>query len=260
MSTSSRPLKAHELVSEIADLVQMPPDLLAKVAVVPVKNLYTWLDGKQQNLLVSSIKSVMSALGILVGAEGAYLSSERVHYWHLNDRGIGNRKGEAYRGLSMISRLLSDCAVTELLLAGTKPPKSGLRYFMLCKHVGSPVRVILRLDIGRWRRHRINPETLRGTMWREDSDEHVCYVQDPVFWSRLVNRDLTVHEFDWIFNHSYDRTTWADVGLMARETGVRPSELMSYMHQIAENRSANRTSAASTSIIPVDNVRYLNIA
>ncbi len=256
----SNPLKAHELVQVVSGLVRMPPELLAQIANVPVKNLDTWLQGKQQNLLSTSIRAVLRAIGIEIGAEGAYLSADRVHYWHLDDRMFRQRKGSAYRQLTLISKMLADCQITEVLMDGTSAPRSGCRYFMLSKRDGSPVRLVIRVNVGLFRKPQVTPDVVRGAMWRDESDEHVVPVCDPVFWSRVVSRDLTIHEFDWIFSGSYDSTSWADVGLAAREAGVRPHDLMGYIHQKAEfaRKSAHAPANRNGVMVLEDNVTWLH--
>ncbi|MEL7595396.1 hypothetical protein AADX40_15485 [Aeromonas veronii] len=257
----SEPLKAHELVQVVAGLVRMPTELLAQIANVPANNLATWLQGKKQNLLSTSIRAVLRSIGIEIGAEGAYLSADRVHYWHLDDRMFGQRKGlSVYRQLTLISKMLTDCQITEVLMDGTKAPRRGCRYFMLSKRDGSPVRLVIRVNVGMWRKPQITPDVIRGAMWRDESDEHVVHVIDPVFWSRVVTRDLTIHEFDWIFTGSYDSTSWADVGLAAREAGVRPHDLMGYIHQKAEFARKSNCAPSNTNGVMVlqDNVTWLH--
>lgn len=250
-------LKAHELVSILSRLTGMSPSLLAKVANVPTRNLTSWLAGKKNNLQVSSIKSVMSVLGLDVDVKGVRLASNRVHSWRLSDKTFSSHIG--YNELKMTSVLLTDCAITEVVMLGSKPDR-GRRYFMLKGLSFKQVRVLITLDLGIFKKPKITPELLKFSAWRDDSDEHILTIKDPVFWARLVTNDLTPHEFDWIFNDSYDQVTWDDVSLICRETGTRPSDIMSFVHQRSEQNSSSSsrsTISKGETIALADNVILL---
>lgn len=250
-------LKAHELVSILSRLTGMEPKLLALVANVPANNLNSWLTGKQNNLQMRSIKSVMAVLGLDVSDKGVNLHSDRVHSFKLADKKFSKLAG--YGQLKLIAPLLEDCAITEVVLAGQKPdPKC--RQFMLRGLNARQVRVLITLDLGRFKKAKITPELLKFSSWRDDSEDHILVVKDPIFWARLVTNDLTTYEFDWIFHNSYDQVSWDDVSLMARETGTRPSDMMSFIHQRAEqaHRHGSHSKDHGAAMTLADNVILLS--
>lgn len=111
-------LKANELVTMLAGLLNLDVNLLARVANVPTRNLISWLAGKKDNLRLQSVMSLLSLLGFKL-ERGIRLDDKRVHFWHINDGLFAGGKS-AYESLTKLSKLMSGCMITRVL--PTKKP------------------------------------------------------------------------------------------------------------------------------------------
>lgn len=213
-------MTANELVSVLAGLLNFDAELLARVGNLPLRNLQSWLAGKQDNLRGDSVVTLMSLVGIRLGQQ-IRLDPDRVHYWTITDDWFSRSKA-AYRPLTALSKLMVGCAITAV-----QPPRAG-RFGRIGRHhfmiSGPGVRVVVCVNKSPFKQARVNPETVKGAMWRDESDEHVITLPN-VLWQRLLDRDLTRFEFDQAFEEKYEAVTWSDVDLIAREVGVTAGDV-----------------------------------
>lgn len=226
--TKQQGMRANEIVALFAALKRIDLTTIATVVEgLPRANLQAWLRGRQENLRASSVVRLLDLVGLKVKRGGGVLLDDtRVHLWDVAD-GLLARSSAAYRPVIAVSRLLRNCAITRV-----EPPKRGV---MAKKSVhvylvsGPGVRVVIRLSKSPFKRSRITPEWLRGTMWRDGLDDmpssdHVVGVTAEK-WRMLMNRDLECFEFDQMFDQNEPRLTWGDVSLLAREYAVTPDRV-----------------------------------
>lgn len=215
-------LKANELVTMLAGLLNLDVNLLARVANVPTRNLVSWLAGKKDNLRLQSVMSLLSLLGLKLEA-GIRLDDKRVHFWHIND-GLFAGDKSAYESLTKLSKLLSGCMITRV-----RPTKkslfSGREYFLVW---GDGVRLVVIVSKSLFRASKVSPEVIKGACWRDDDDQHTI-TTNARLWAHLVEKDLTVHEFDRIFQQIEESVTWADLSLIAREFGITPQQISEWI-------------------------------
>ncbi|MFM0265510.1 hypothetical protein [Paraburkholderia sediminicola] len=213
-------MTANELVSVLAGLLNFDAELLARVGNLPLRNLRSWLAGKQDNLRGDSVVTLMSLIGVKLGQQ-IRLDADRVHYWTITDD-MFSRSKAAYKPLTVLSKLMTGCAITAV-----QPPRAKRfsrvfqQHFMIS---GAGVRIIVSVNKGLFKQSRVNPETIKGAMWRDDSEDHTITVPR-VLWQRLLDRDLTRFEFDQAFEERYEAVTWNDVDLIAREVGVTAGDV-----------------------------------
>lgn len=219
---STKPLKANELVMMLAGLLNLDVTLLARVANVPTRNLISWLAGKKDNLRLQSVMSMLSLLGFKLD-DGIKLDDKRVHFWHVKDGMFAGGKG-AYESLTKLSKLLAGCMITRV-----QPTKksffSGRDYYMVW---GDGVRLVVIVSRSPFKVSKVGPEVIKGACWRDEDDQHTI-TTNPRLWAHLVEKDLTVHEFDRIFQKVEDTVTWTDLSLIAREFGVTPQQISEWI-------------------------------
>lgn len=224
-------LKANELVMMLAGLLNLDVNLLARVANVPKRNLMTWLAGKKDNLRLQSVMSLLAILGFNLD-DGIKLDDKRVHFWYVNDGLFSNSKS-VYQSLSKLSKLMAGCMITKVV-----PAKKQLfprtEYFMI---YGEGVRVVAIVNKGFFKKAKINPEVIKGAVWRDDNEHHSITTNARLFAS-MVEKDLTTHEFDRIFHKVEEKVTWADLSLIAREFGSTPEQISEWiMERFSESAS-----------------------
>lgn len=215
-------LKANELVMILAGLLNLDVHFLARVANVPTRNLMSWLAGKKDNLRLQSIVSLLSLLGIRLD-DGIQLDDKRVHFWTINDSIFAGKKG-AYEPLSKLSKLLTGCMISRIVPA-KKRLFSTREYYMIW---GDSVRLVLIVNKQVFKAPKVSPDVIKGACWRDDNDHHTISTS-PRLWAHLVEKDLTLHEFDRIFQQTEESVTWSDVSLMAREFGVTPQNISEWI-------------------------------
>lgn len=215
-------LKANELVMMLAGLLNLDVKILARVANVPTRNLLTWLAGKKDNLRLQSVVALLSLLGIRL-ENGIQLDDKRVHFWNINNSIFAGRKG-AYDSLTKLSKLLTGCMITRVVPA-KKPAFSGRELYMVW---GDGVRLVVIVNKGLFKAPRISPDVIKGACWRDDDDDHTITTNSRL-WAHLVEKDLTVHEFDWIFQQAEENVTWSDLSLIAREFGVTAQQISEWI-------------------------------
>lgn len=215
-------LKASELVLMLSGLLNMDVKLLARVANVPTRNLVSWLAGKKDNLRLQSVMSLLTLLGFKVDA-GIRLDDKRVHFWHINANLFAGDKS-TYESLTKLSKLLSGCMITRVLPT-KKSIFSGRDYFLVC---GEGVRLVVIVTKSLFKASKISPEVIKGACWRDEDDHHTITTNSRL-WAHLVEKDLTVHEFDRIFQQIDETVTWADLSLIAREFGVTPQHISEWI-------------------------------
>jgi len=215
-------LKANELVTMLAELLNLDVNLLARVANVPKRNLETWLSGKKDNLRLQSVMSLLAILGFNLD-DGIKLDDKRVHFWRVNDGLFSNSKS-VYQSLSKLSKLMAGCMITKVVPA-KKRLFSGAEYFMIS---GDNVRVVIIVNKGLFKKARINPDVIKGAVWRDDNEHHSITTNARLFAS-MAEKDLTTHEFDRIFQKIEETVTWADLSLIAREFGSTPQQISEWI-------------------------------
>jgi hypothetical protein len=234
-------LKANELVVMLAGLLKLEVALLTRVANVPKRNLVSWLAGKKSNLRLQSVTSLLTLLGLKI-EEGIKLDDKRVHFWHVNDGLFAGGKA-AYDSISKLSKLMTGCMITRVTPAN-KRLLSGRDYFLIS---GTGVRVVVIVKKGVFRSAKVNPEVVKGACWRDDNEHHTITVNNSL-WAHLVEKDLTLHEFDRIFQQVEETVSWLDLSLIAREFGVVPQQLSDWIMETFGEASA-----------PVSNDRGIDI-
>lgn len=214
-------LKANELVMMLAGLLNLDVKVLARVANVPTRNLTSWLAGKKDNLRLQSVMSLLSLLGLKL-EDGIKLDDKRVHFWQINDGSFAG-KG-AYESLTKLSKLLTGCMITRVQ-SSKKPLFSGHDYFLVS---GDGVRLVVIVSRSIFKVSKVGPEVIKGACWRDDDNQHTI-TTNPRLWAHLVEKDLTVHEFDRIFQQIEENVTWTDLSLIAREFGVTPQQISEWI-------------------------------
>lgn len=221
---SSKRLKANELVTLLSGLLNLDVELMARVGNLPARNLRSWLSGKKENLRLQSVMNLMSILGLKLEG-GIRLDDSRVHYWNISD-GFFTRGKTAYQSLVALSKLLSGGMITAVRpLKPSLADKFTRSYFLVS---GNGVRVVICVSKSIFKKAKINPEVIKGACWRDDNDHHVINANDRL-WTNMVECDLTVFEFDSIFNQIEETVNWGDVSLMAREFGVTPANVSQWI-------------------------------
>jgi hypothetical protein len=220
MAATNR-LKANELVMMLAGMLRLDVDFLARVANVPKRNLLSWLIGKRNSLRTQSVISLFAPLGLKL-EKGIRLDDRCVHFWHVNDSLFAGKS--AYNSLSRLSRLLSGCMITRVSPA-KKRVFSGRDYFLVW---GDGVRLVIIVNKSLFKTPKVSPEVIKGACWRDDNDHHSITTNDRL-WTNLVEKDLTIHEFDQIFQQVEETVTWSDLSLIAREFGVTPQRLSEWV-------------------------------
>ncbi len=226
-------LKANELVMMLAGLLNLDVSILARVANVPTRNLMSWLAGKKDNLRLQSIVALLSLMGIRLD-DGIQLDDKRVHFWTVNDSIFAGRKG-AYDSLTKLSKLLTGCMITRVVPA-KKRFYSGREFYMIW---GDGVRLVLIVNKQAFKAPKISPDVIKGACWRDEDDHHTITTNSRL-WAHLVEKDLTVHEFDRIFQQAEENVTWSDLSLIAREFGVTPHQISEWiMERFGDTKSSN---------------------
>ncbi len=217
-----RRLKANELVAMLAELLNINVAQMAQVANVPRRNLETWLAGKKDNLRLHSIVTLLGLLGIKV-EESIRLDEKRVHFWHVHDGLFSGQR--AYEAIARLSKLMAGCLMSKVVAGHERFPISRRDYFLVASDV---VRVVIVVEKSVLSAPKISPSLIRGACWRDDKQQR-SIVAGPRLWKHLVEKDLTVFEFDRIFNQVAETVTWADVSLIAREFGVVPQAVSDWI-------------------------------
>lgn len=222
MSTAKR-LKANELVIMLSGLLNFDVTLMARVANVPKRNLFSWLfAGKKDNLRLQSIASLLTLLGLKI-ENGIRLDEKRVHFWQVKD-GLFSDGKSAYSTLSKLSKLMPGCMITKVVPA-KKKLFTWTDYFLVS---GSNVRVVVIVNRSIFKRSKISPEVIKGACWRDDNDHHTI-TANARLWANMVERDLTTYEFDRIFGQVEETVSWTDLSLMAREFGITPQHMSEWI-------------------------------
>lgn len=230
MSTSTtRPMRAHEIVGLFAQLLRIDVATVANIAGnIPRANLAAWLAGTRENLRHESVLRLLELIG-LRPATGLKLDAGRVHNWYVQDSQFSS-SAKAYAPLRAISKLMEGCAITRV-----EPPKRSAwatRTRMIYLLSGPDTRIVLHLRKSIFKRSRIGPELLIGAIWRDMGSvsgsvaDHVIDTT-PAKWKLLESCDVAPFEFDQIFNQNESRLAWPDVALLAREYAVTPDHVHS---------------------------------
>lgn len=222
MSAAKR-LKANELVIMLSGLLNFDVTLMARVANVPKRNLFSWLfAGKKDNLRLQSIASLLTLLGLKL-EDGIRLDDKRVHFWQINDGLFAGGKS-AYDTISRLSKLMPGCLITRVA-----PAKKRLiprpDYYLIS---GANVRVVVIVNKSIFKRAKLSPEVIKGACWRDDNEHHTI-TTNARLWANLVEKDLTTYEFDRIFGQIEETVSWTDVSLMAREFGIMPQHISEWI-------------------------------
>lgn len=218
-------LRANELVTMLAGLLNLDVKLLAQVANVPTRNLLSWLAGKKDNLRLQSVMALLSLMGLKL-EDGIRLDDKRVHFWHINDGLFAGSSKTVYGSLSRLSKLLADCMITRVVPTKT-PLFSGRDYFLIW---GEGVRLVVIVTKSVFKSPKIGPEIVKGACWRDEDDQHTI-TTNPRLWALMAEKDLTVHEFDRIFQQVPESVTWTDLSLIAREFGITPHQISEWIMQ-----------------------------
>lgn len=221
-------MKANELVSLFAKLMQIDVAAVASVAAIPLSNLAAWLGGKKDNLRMASVIQLLALVGLVVRNGTLVLDPRRVHFLKIQD-GLLNRN--AYDPLVTICRMFKGMELTRV-----EPVKQGWwesRTRQIYLLSGPTARIVITLRKSIFKRSHINPEALSGTSWREQTpgmplrqryaDHSISASAEK--WKLLAECDLAVFEFDQIFDQDEPTIQWSDVALMAREYGVTPDAM-----------------------------------
>lgn len=220
---AAKRLKANELVIMLSGMLSFDITVMARVANVPKRNLMSWLfAGKKGNLRLQSIVSLLTLLGLKLEG-GIRLDDKRVHFWQVND-GLFSRGKGVYETLSKLSKLMPGCMITRVAPA-KKRLFSQPEYFLIS---GENVRVVIIVNKSIFKTAKINPEVIKGACWRDDNDHHTITTNARLF-ANMVEKDLTTHEFDWIFFQTDDAVSWTDISLIAREFGVTPQHVSEWI-------------------------------
>ncbi|MGX9960613.1 hypothetical protein ACW0US_17845 [Xanthomonas euvesicatoria] len=228
--SNQRPLKANEIVGLFAQLMGVDVTAMANiVGNIPRSNVLAWLSGKKENLRHESVLRLMDLVGLKV-EHGVQLDPGRVHIWQVRD-GVFSSGKKCYASLRLISRLLEHCAITRV-----EPPTRGFfakRTRQLYLISGDGVRVVIDLHKSIFKRARVSPEMLVGTLWRDESDpdEKMPHTISATRekWQLLLSRDLAPYEFDQIFDENEPNMQWLDVAMLAREYAVTPDTIHAYI-------------------------------
>lgn len=221
---SNRPMRAHEIVKLFASLQKIDLATIANVVGnMPRANVLAWLSGKKDNLRQDSVVRLLDMIGLKIG-NGVYLDPSRVHMWEINDNAFRSAK-TAYRPLTVMSRLLKDCAITRV-----EPPKRSWIAQQTCQVYlvsGRGIKVVIKVAKAPFKASRISPEWLVGTLWRDPVDMTAPGIPHSIVttaekWQMLMDRDLAPFEFDQIFEQMEPKLNWKDVAMAAREYAVTP--------------------------------------
>lgn len=230
-SSSSQPLNAQTLVGLLASLQQLPLQTVARIAGAPTKNLLAWLGGKPKALRLRSMVAILQTLGIRIEKLRTVLDARRVHFWEIRLPWFGRPKA-ALAPLVALSKMLSGGLITEVRPAGRKDwlNRRLRRYFLVYGQgtMGLPFHIVICVRHGLFQRGRITPDVIKGAVWRDDTEAH-CVVVPTDVWQALKAKDLTVPEYVQAFEARKAGATWTDVGLMAREYHLTPSDVAEWM-------------------------------
>lgn len=238
-AAKKKPLTAWDLVSILASLTRMNVEFMAKAGNVPPQNLHSWLAGKQQNLRMQSISTIMSLLGLVIKEKGISLATNRVHFWFVDEKLFAPKK--AYAHLSSVSRLLANTAITKVAVPGDKQD-----YVLLGGNYGVRVVVVINKTILNKNKNFVTPDLVKGAFWLNDDDEHCIDVADHALVGFLSKHDLTIHEFDRIFSQRKDSCSWNDVALQAREFGVQAEDVAAWINQRASETHSHTYDVTTT--------------
>ena len=227
-------MKANELVSLFAKLLQIDVPAVASVAAIPRSNLAAWLGGKKENMRMASVVQLLALVGLVVRNGTLVLDPRRVHFFKIRD-GLLNRR--AYDPLIVISRMLKGMEITRVEPVGQGWWGRRTRQVYLLS--GKTGRIVITVRKSVFKRAHINPELIVGTSWREHSpgmpirqrySDHSIHASAEK-WKMLSNSDLAIFEFDQVFDQDEPTIQWSDVALMAREYGVTPDAVRAMILQ-----------------------------
>lgn len=111
--------------------------------------------GKQQNLRMQSISTIMSLLGLVIKEKGISLVTNRVHFWFVDEKLFAPKK--AYAHLSSVSRLLANTAITKVAVPGDKQD-----YVLLGGNYGVRVVVVINKTILNKNKNFVTPDLVKG--------------------------------------------------------------------------------------------------
>ncbi len=213
---SKRP-KEVRLVRSLMTLRNITPEMLAGHTGLQLENLQAWLNGTPSALSNRSYVSMLTYLGLTRhGLSGSY-----VQVWNLD---VNSKfSSEQLQAFEEISNWLSGGQLMEIKgsyqkwLNKTRVFAVRGKHFKVLLNLHSGIRKPPSLNVD----HFLNMVSIR---MRDNSPAPISEV-DALYWHAARNAQLTPSEFDDIFLETYDKWSWNDLRLIARERGITPSDL-----------------------------------
>lgn len=214
---STKVMKSIRLARAIMLLRGMNARQVSEHTGLSVENLAAWLRGSNNALSASSYVTLFGFLG--VNKKG--LSTKHIHIWNLHTHS-GNLTAQQKEALKEVAPLLAEGAILEV--TSKKPeftPINRLRAFIV---KGQSARVLVHIHGFMKDPQGIDPGMLPGTAWRtHDNNSRFVVKLDRLYWNAVKAGSITRSEFDDIYSENFDKCSWNDVRLIARERGITPS-------------------------------------
>lgn len=246
MSTNAKTPKEVRLVRSLMTLRNITPDMLSAHTGIQLENLQAWLNGTASALSNRSYVSMLTYLGLTKhGLSGSY-----VQVWNLNvSKEFSEEQLQAF---SEISGWLAGGQLMEIKGDYQKWSKK-LRVFAIR---GKHFKILVKLQGGIRNPLELKPEHFSGNVtarMRDNSPALVSKVDD-LYWHAARTAQLTPSEFDDIFLETYDKWSWNDLRLIARERGITPSDLAESI-LAKDSKQSNTMSEAMDDKQPVEKDR-----
>lgn len=214
--------KSIRLAQAMMILKNLSINQISTATGIQIENLNAWFAGSLKALSPQSYMSLMSFLGLLK----ASLSSEYVHIWKLDAK--PKLSSLQLSSLTDISgAMMGGAQMIEIKSDNKDSFFSKTRVYAFR---GETFKVLLYLTGGIIRPKALDADSFPGVIWRSSSEGRPpCCVVDDLYWSAIKDEALTPSEFDDIFTETYHKCTWNDVRLIARERGITPTDISSWM-------------------------------
>lgn len=216
MSNSKTP-KEVRLVRSLMTLRNISADMLASHTGIQIENLNAWLNGTASALSNRSYVSMLTYLGLTKhGLSGSY-----VQVWNLDvSRSFTEEQQQAF---NEISSWLSGGQIMEITGDYQKWSKKVRVFAIRGKHF----KILVKLQGGIRKPIELKSDLFGGNVSQRQRDNVPAPVSnvDSLYWHSARTAQLTPSEFDDIFLETYDKWSWNDLRLIARERGITPTDL-----------------------------------
>ncbi|HEY6436184.1 MAG TPA: hypothetical protein VIY47_06315, partial [Ignavibacteriaceae bacterium] len=193
---------------------------------ISLENLKAWLGGSANTLAAHSYVELFKFLG--VSKEG--LLPDRVHLWTVDAGWSGKLNQKNLSILEWAGNLVSECKMVEVI-NGSENNKSIFQKKRVFMILGEKVKIRVMIHVtSQWNEPpAIDPIVLPGVQWEGDDGKGMVLKADGMYWKSINEGSLTISEFDDVFTGDFQKCSWNNLRLVAREHGVTPAMIANWI-------------------------------